>query len=139
MFMIQLIFSTSVSSMKQVSRSTQWNDEERIEVQRNIQITFRWGKDGQYSRKIYTYTEQSSPQYTLFFIRNRFIRNWYKKCQNFKKFLLLSQAILIELRNCIHIFQRKIFFSSLWPRCWVGLSVFKLAFVRLPLPISSLE
>ena len=45
----------------------------------------------------------------FFFIRIRFIRNWYQKCQNFKKFLVLSQTTLIELRNCIHMFQRKIF------------------------------
>ena len=35
-----------------------------------------------------------------FFIRNRFIRNWYYDRQNVKKLLVLPQITRIELRNC---------------------------------------
>ena len=73
-------------------------------------------------------------QYKLFlYMRDRFIRNLYHRCQNFKKLLVLSQTTPIEIRNRIHIFQRKIFTVLFFMAEVLGGILCVLVFVRLRL------
>ena len=70
---------------------------------------------------------------TRFFIRNRFIWNWYYKCQNFKKLPVLSQTTPIKIRNRIDIFPRKIFTFLFFMAEVLGGILCVLVFVRLRL------